>query len=133
MGRYICKVNEGGRDYYFEFSSVVDAPVTFGMSREEFEKYYREEYGNSSMGFEFEDRMKRVEEKGTSSRLHDSAEELLRHNRAGMDETCLTVPQLIDAYCVNTEWAICRTPEEEAQGKPCPIKGITLAQLYGDE
>ena len=120
MPTYICKVNASGRDYYFEFSTVVDAPVTLGMTRKEFEKYYREEYGNRALeSGEFQDRMKRVEAKGTSSHMHANVEELLSFNRAGKDETRLTIAQLIDAYCVHADWA--NGPEAE-----CPIQGADL-------
>jgi hypothetical protein len=117
MPTYICKVKAAGRDYYFEFSTVVDAPVTLGMTRKEFEKHYREEYGNHAFeSGEFQNRMKRVEAKGTSSRLHVSAEEVLSANRAGKDETCLTIAQLIDAYCIHTDWA-------DGPNAGCPIRG----------
>lgn len=32
MGRAIIKLNDGKRDWYLEWSTVVDAPVTYGMS-----------------------------------------------------------------------------------------------------
>jgi|SRR5208337_1703752 len=117
MPAYICKVEAAGRDYYFEFSTVVDAPVTFGMTRREFEEYYCKEYGNYALeSGEFQDRMKRVEAKGTSSHMHASAEEVLSVNRAGKNETRLTVAQLIDAYCVHIDWA-------DDPNARCPIEG----------
>ncbi len=103
MPRYICKFRDGDKDYYMEWSTVVDAPVTFGMSLEEFKEHYKEEYGNQGMRMEFEERMKRVEEKGTSSRLDDSVEDMIQGNRAGKDETCLTVEQIIEGYCRNRD------------------------------
>jgi hypothetical protein len=41
MGRFICKFEDKDDVYYLEWSTVVDAPVTFGMSLEEFKEYYR--------------------------------------------------------------------------------------------
>jgi hypothetical protein len=97
VGKYIIKLPCDGRDYYLEWSTIVDAPVTFGMSRDEFEEYYREEYGNSSMR-EFADRMRRVDEKGTSDRRDSCVEDTIGFNRAGKDETRLSVEQIVDHW-----------------------------------
>jgi len=86
-----------------EWSTVVDAPVTFGMTLEEFTAHYKDEYGRHGLQFEFEQRMKRVEEKGTSSQLHDSVDEVISGNRAGKNETCLTKEQIIAGYCRNRD------------------------------
>jgi len=104
MAKHIIKLNDKkhDRDYYLEWSTVVDAPVTNGMSKKEFEQYYQEEYGNSSIG-ELHERMKRVEEKGTSSQVYKSVESLILCNRAGYDETELTCEQLVEKYCTNPE------------------------------
>jgi hypothetical protein len=122
MPRYIVKLNDGNRDYYLEWSTVVDAPVTFGVSLEEFKQGYQEQYGTEGMRA-LAERLVRVEKKGTSDLLHGSVDELLQFNRAGKGETCLTKEQIIDAYCVNTDWAVCKTDEEYQQGKQCPIVG----------
>lgn len=128
MPRYICKISHENKDYYLEFSTVVDAPVTYGMSLEDFTEYYREEYGRSAMELEFPDRMKRVEAHGSSCRMGDSAEAIMRLNRAGKGETCMTMAQLIDTYCVNLEWT--RVGDGE-YGPACPVVG-ELGH-YGDE
>ena len=112
MAHSIIRLNDSSRDYYLEYSSVVDAPVTFGVSLEEFTHGYRLKYGTESLKQEFPDRMKRVEEKGTSSYMYVSVEEELTCNRAGKGETRLTIPQIIDAYCVNGGW-----------DGDCPIEG----------
>ncbi len=95
MPRYIVKL----QDYYLEWSTVVDAPVTYGMTLEEFKEYYQQEYGADGMR-NLLDRLLRVEAKGTSSQLDDSVESVVSCNRAGKDETSLTVEQIIDFYCV---------------------------------
>lgn len=89
MGRYICH-HEG---FFFEWSTVVDAPVTYAMPREEFEQFYREEYGRSRMD-EFERRMARATETGTSAHGYTLAE-VVSGNRAGPDETEATFEQII--------------------------------------
>lgn len=108
MPIYIIKLTEGDQSWYLEYSSVVDAPTTYGMTLEEFKEYYQVEYGRSSMDH-LNKRLERVEEKGTSSLMHRSAEELLDYNRAGRDETCLSIQQIIDFYCKHPDW---KTKEE---------------------
>lgn len=89
MPRFIVRLE--GR--YFEWSTVVDSPITAPMTREEFAAYYREEYGRSAMT-EFEERMVRVEERGVSAFAYESAEDLMDGNRAGADESEMTLDQL---------------------------------------
>lgn len=98
MPRFICKVTDNDQVWYLEWSTVVDAPVTYGMSLEEFKEYYRDEYGRSSMD-ELTKRLERVEAKGTSSLMHDSADDVMDWNRAGKDGSSLSKQQLIDVYC----------------------------------
>ena len=94
MSRYIVKLE----DQYLEWETIVDAPATFGMSLEEFAKYYREEYGRRAMEFEFPGRIQRVEAKGNSSLLGHTVDDILAHNRAGKGETCLTKEQIIQYF-----------------------------------
>lgn len=98
MGRSIIKLTEGEQSWYMEWSSIVDAPVTYGMPLEEFREYYRDEYGRSG-NEDLESRLKRVEEFGTSHRGYDSAEKHVNINRAGKNETSLTYQQVIEFYC----------------------------------
>jgi hypothetical protein len=91
MPRYICH-HEG---MFFEWSTVVDAPVTYGMNREAFETYYAEEYGRSRM-HELPERMERAERTGTSCMLgYDSLESLMAFNRAGPKGGCAKFSTLI--------------------------------------
>ena len=99
MGRFIVKLMDGAKPYYLEWSTVIDAPVTYGMSLREFREYYRARYGSSGMEA-LEKRMERVHEKGTSAMIYESAEDVVGgYNRAGDGETCLTVEQVIAHYC----------------------------------
>ncbi len=95
MGRYIVKLN----DYYFEFSTIVDAPVSFGMSLTAFKKYYLLEYGQHNYK-KLEERLSRVEKYGSSSVPNEAAEEILSCNRAGPKEDCLTTDEIYKAYCL---------------------------------
>lgn len=95
MGRFIVKFG----DYYCEWSTIVDAPVTTMMTEVELEQYVRDEYGRQGSE-NFRRRMARVKDHGISS-LDPSVtmEGLLECNRAGANETCIsTVEAMIEAY-----------------------------------
>lgn len=94
MPRYICKLEHEGQPIYFEWSTIVDAPVTYGMTLEQFTEYYQEQYGRQGM-FDFEERMKRVEAKGTSAHNYRDVEEVIAANRAGPDEKALSKEELV--------------------------------------
>ena len=98
MGHYIIKLNDGKQDYYLEYSSVCDAPITNGMNLDEFKEYYLEEYGRSGMEG-LDQRLARVELKGTSEYNAESVDDTLVCNRAGKNETRLTKAQIIEMYC----------------------------------
>lgn len=85
---------------YLEWSSVVDAPVSWGVTLKKFKEYYKEEYGRSGLE-ELDQRLERVEMKGTSSRVHSSVDEQIRYNRAGRGETRLTKEQIIEYFCAD--------------------------------
>lgn len=92
MGKFIVKLF----DQYYEWSTVVDAPVTFGMSLNELRFYIFKKYGNDGLN-QLPQRLLRVEEKGTSARDRD-LESLIRSNRAGKDEKHLSRFQIYDVY-----------------------------------
>ena len=91
MPRYICKLN----DMYFEWSTVVDAPVTYGFSLEEFKEYYKEEYGKLCFEHELPERLERIEKTGTSA-FNQSIDSIISYNRAGPNESCLSKNELIE-------------------------------------
>ena len=66
--RYIIKLSTPRGDRYLEWSTIVDAPVTYGMPLDEFTAYYRDQYGAEGMRA-LPERMARVEAKGTSDRI----------------------------------------------------------------
>ena len=94
MGKYIVKL-EGK---YLEWSTIVDAPITFGMTLEEFRKYYKDEWGRQGMN-DLDRRLVRVEEKGTSAFDSESAEDTILLNRAGPKEKSLHHEEIIEFYC----------------------------------
>ena len=81
---------------YCIWSTVVDAPVFYGMNREELARYYRENHESKD---DFLERMARVSKKGVSSHWHDNVEQLVRGNRAGPDEGTLSLEELREKYC----------------------------------
>lgn len=101
MPRYIVKLNDPKtkKDYYMEWSTVVDTPVTNGMSLEEFNEYYKNEYGNQGME-KLPERMVRVEETGCSARF-DDVDGLIYCNRAGGGEKHLSRNEILENYCRN--------------------------------
>lgn len=84
MGRGIIKLED---DRYLEWSTVVDAPVSASLDRDEAVKAWGEE------------RIARADEKGTSFLdVTESAANYVRLNRAGPGETCLTMEQICKGY-----------------------------------
>lgn len=87
MGRYVAKLAE---DTYVEWSTVMDAPVSWVENREGAVSRWTEE------------RVARADNNGTS--LLDeypagqTPEEIVSGNRAGPEESTLTVDEIIAAY-----------------------------------
>lgn len=107
MGRGIVKL---GKEWYVEWSTVVDAPVTFGMNREELIEYLFEQEGYKWHDLDdprileiierdVSNRLERIDQKGTSFYHYRSAD-FIKYNRAGKNETRLDLNQLIDWYCI---------------------------------
>lgn len=94
MPKFIAKL---GDDKYCEWSTVVDAPVSMIFTMEQFRRYYRRQYGEASME-ELPKRLARAEETGCSALSGCTAEDLIRCNRAGPDESELTLEQIIERY-----------------------------------
>lgn len=88
---------ETKKDYYLEWSTVVDAPVTFGMSIDDFKSYYRRRYGEDAIA-KLPERLERVEAKGTSS-MTETLAELIKLNRAGEAENELDYDDIVEDYC----------------------------------
>jgi len=78
MGRIIAKIKhpKTGHDVYFEWSTIVDGPVTYGMTLEEFKAYYKDEYGRHGME-SLPDQLIKVDLHGHNSRFYKTVEDLL--------------------------------------------------------
>jgi hypothetical protein len=107
-----CIVKLAGK--YLDWSSVVDAPVSYGMTLEEYRAFYLEEYGKQGMK-DLDARLKRVEKIGTSSQLGHTPEELVSCNRAGPNEKPLTMKEIIEFYVVRQEEPTKQTLEQFRQ------------------
>ena len=98
MGRYIVKLDK----YYFEWSTVVDAPVTYGLEKDDFLAYYKEEYGRAGMT-ELPARLERVELRGHSAMVTYGVDDLIADNRAGDNEECLSKEEIIAKFVIGGE------------------------------
>jgi hypothetical protein len=96
MPRFIIKIE----DKYFEWSTIVDAPVTYGMTEQELRDYIKEEYGNQGLEG-LPDRLKRVARQGTSCLSDCPIDDLLTHNRAGDNDSRLTKEEIYAKYSQN--------------------------------
>jgi hypothetical protein len=95
MGTMILKLPHPERPY-LEWSTIVDAPTTRGLSADDLRAYVQEEYGNEGLR-ELPARLARCELDGTSGRV--GLEEAILCNRAGSGETRLTMAQIVEYYC----------------------------------
>ena len=98
MGKFIIKI----KDRYFEWSTIVDAPVTYGMTLDELKEYIKEEYGNEGLSG-LPQRLERVEKYGTSSHYHESVKQLCSSNRAGENEKHISLKQIYKQYGIPPE------------------------------
>jgi hypothetical protein len=79
------------------WSTIVDAPITYGMSEPELRDWIKEEQGAQGLRV-LDERMRRVREVGTSSRVDRDWTSVISGNRAGPGETELDARGLWAAY-----------------------------------
>lgn len=122
MARGIVKLAD---DFYVEWSTVVDAPVTYGMTRKEMFDYIVSEYNTPKEGVE--SRMARVDANGTSFYGYENANELISFNKAGPNESCLTLAELIAEYTYKYPTPPQSSPEDTIQDLQARIKVLEEA------
>lgn len=93
MPRCIIKI----KDKFLVWSTIVDAPVTYALTREELEVYINAEYGRQGL-IELPPRLERVEKYGTSFEEPTLLKDLINYNRAGDKETCLSEEEIYSKY-----------------------------------
>lgn len=102
MPEHIIKLSGKGKDFYLLWTTVTDSPVSYGMSLDEFKAFYKERYERSGITIidekAFEERLKRVEEKGCSRKV-GTLDGLLRYNHAGDDEETISKEEIFRRYC----------------------------------
>ncbi len=96
MPRILIKLTTEDKSYFGEWSTVVDAPTSPLLPLEEFKKWYINRYEYDAQ--DLEERLTRVMRYGTSLITPETAEELIRCNRAGKNETELTKKEIIEQY-----------------------------------
>lgn len=66
MPSFIMKLTDEreNKDYYLMWSTIVDAPITWGMALEQFKNWYLRECGKIE---ELNERLKRADKKGISA------------------------------------------------------------------
>ncbi len=98
MGCGIVRLERGDEAWYLEWSTVVDAPVTYGMTRNEMRAHLTKE-GLAKLTARIDERLALADKRGTSF-VDNDVHGLLAVNRAGPGESELTLDGLIDAYCI---------------------------------
>ena len=92
MPRFLIKLpelNSDASNKYLIWSTVVDAPVSYPMSKEEILNEYREEPWNYGLGFSPEKAIEQADSYTISKSLYSHRDELLNFNRAGPNEESL--------------------------------------------
>jgi hypothetical protein len=88
-------------DRYLMWSTIVDAPVTYGMEREEFLAWYKDEYG--ARGEVDPIIMYSVDKHGLpplALTYWKTIRNLVAYNRAGDDEATISLGEIIRRYCI---------------------------------
>jgi hypothetical protein len=92
MGRGIIKLG----NHYLEWSTIVDAPITYGMTLDELRDYVKSECGEEGLRH-LPERLERADRTGTSF-VGLTVGEVVRFNRAGDNEECLSFKKLYEKY-----------------------------------
>lgn len=102
MGRFIVRMERDGVERFLEWSTVVDAPVTYGLSEDDLRQHVLRRYGEESLEA-LPARLERARRNGTSALDGLSLAELFEGNRAGEGETCLTADEIWNRYCARRD------------------------------
>lgn len=94
MERFIVKLD---KNKYVEWSSVVDAPVTFILNKEEMLSYLDEMHGKISFSKNRKD-IDMADRKGTSSLIYNDVKLLLSCNGAGEKEESISLDEILKKY-----------------------------------
>lgn len=101
MPRAIMKLvdDKDNKEYYLIWSTIVDAPVTFGFELAEFREVMLVIYGTHGWS-DLDEDIERADQKGISWLYGGyTADSQIIGNRAGFHEQCLSKEQIIEWYC----------------------------------
>lgn len=88
-----------GPNQYVEWCLIAEAPTTNVMTRKAMLDHQMVRFSDKAENrAHIEARLGRADEHGTSFHEGMSAEDLVRWNRAGEGESCLTIPEIIERY-----------------------------------
>ena len=90
----IVKIN----DMYLMWSTIVDAPITYGMTFEQLVKYYAKKYEHSDED-SFREKMMKIDEDGTGFQIGTNTNQIGEYNRAGPNESLLSIDEIYKSYC----------------------------------
>jgi hypothetical protein len=91
-----CIIKLGGK--YLIWSTVVDAPITRGMTLEQLREWVKAEAVERALR-DLPERLARVEAKGTSAFNDASVADTIYLNHAGEGESHLSKREIIRRYC----------------------------------
>lgn len=100
MPRTTIKLTKDDQSWYLLWSTVVDAPVTYGMDWEEYMDFIRQEEGQEGIN-RLLSRKGRLEEVGVTGLGWKDVADVVTINRAGPDETELSLDEIIQKYCID--------------------------------
>ena len=93
MGWRIVMHEVDGKEVYVVWSSIVDAPITYGCTMKQVKNFWKEEFGRSGL-----ENLENALKSGVKRIF--TVQEAATVNRAGKGETHLTPAQIVDYYFV---------------------------------
>lgn len=90
-----CIVKLEGK--YLVWSEISDAPITFGLTRDELVEWVRAREGSPGVRA-LPERLMRVDASGTSAIERLTPEDVMLVNRAGENEACISLDEIAERY-----------------------------------
>mgnify|MGYP001128230156 CR=1 FL=1 len=99
MSKAIIKLTDKqtNNDYYLIWSTIVDAPVSYGMSYDKCVKLFIKDFTDLEL-LHLSNYLTKLKETGSTANL--SIEELLEFNKAGANGEKLSSDEIIQDYCL---------------------------------
>lgn len=106
MGHSILKIQKDDKELYLIWSSIVDGPVTVGLTFDEMKTELIKRYGQNGWDFTFKQMLNNAKEFGASSREDPAS--FIYCNRAGANESELTLDEISEVFC---DWEKSQQPK----------------------